>query len=582
MALFATLDDLRSSTSFLLPEGDLAVFVGLKPDDVRATSLAKIEAHTARIKTVQRHILELHSIHNAALPLHVELPPELVLEIFRHLPFAYRGHIRVMHVCRLWRSLVQRTPEFWADFLSHSLEQSTRRRYKGLIRNGSEQMFLTSLRRSSPLGVNLTGGEWYLETIRTVPHHVCRLSYLTVTIGASSVDTLFSILRIKIPLLEKLLLRLTCKASNGLMRTEILDKIGSWVPRADHFPRLHTLDVNGVLFPSLAVPTLKHLKLVGCAPAQCASLISQPCSRTNVRSLEALVSGLQRCPALLTCELNACLPSRIITSHGVGVHLPQLQEFAVCTDSPSTRVILETITFPPHVYLSTSRCITAQDSPLPTPPLPTLLSLHTLSLHVRSLWSPSQEQQEIQCNGTYKGSTDGQRRLLMGPDRIQWVKIGRSEVLNTLVLTFSPLERLTALELEFGFRIPVGEADWKLVLKSFVRLTSLTVQSDSCRNLLRVLRRGQFRCPLDTLSISCLKGRRVQELLVRTIEDASKHLRLRRLEFRQTVLQRERWRTCTRCEREDVDNVPLSTPQLAQLKAVIAEVITFPEVRDAE
>ncbi|RDX41224.1 hypothetical protein OH76DRAFT_1489667 [Lentinus brumalis] len=540
MGLFATLDDIRTSTSFLLPERDLAAFVRLEADEVRKTSSAKIEAYTARIKTNQHHIADLCSIHNAALPLHVELPPELVLEIFRHVPFASRWNIRLLHVCRLWRSILQRTPEFWASFLSHSLERSYWRGYGWSM---DEPMFLTSLNRSSPLAVQITGAERHLEILRTVPHHVVRLSSLTLAIGASSVDTLFSILRIKLPLLEKLVLKLTCKASNGLMGTEILDKIGPWAPPADNFPRLQSLDVNGVLFPTLAAPTLKHLRLIGCLKNLCTSPTS--CSRTAVPSMDALLSGLQRCPALVTCKLVACLPARVTASRGLGVHLPELREFCIYANPSTTRVILETITFPPHTFLTTSRCITAQDPLLPTTPIPTVLALDTLSLKAWNSGTPYQRQ--IQRDGTYEGSSD---------------------------------ERLTSLVLDFGVRIPVVEADWQLILDSFVRLASLTVRIDSCRTLLRVLQRGQPPRALETLSISCLKGRRVQELLVRAIEDAaSKHLRVRRLEFRQAIYDlhcRERH------EKKNRSNVPMSAEQLSRLKAVVAAVIIFPEVRSAD
>ncbi len=571
------MDDIRTSTSFLLPERDLAAFVRLEADEVRKTSSAKIEAYTARIKTIQHHIADLYSIHNAALPLHVELPPELVLEIFRHVPFASRCNIRLLHVCRLWRSILQRTPEFWASFLSHSLERSYWRGYGWSM---DEPMFLTSLNRSSPLAVQITGAERHLEILRTVPHHVVRLSSLTLAIGASSVDTLFLILRIKLPLLEKLVLKLTCKASNGLMGTEILDKIGPWAPPADNFPRLQSLDVNGVLFPTLAAPTLKHLRLIGCLKNLCTSPTS--CSRTAVPSMDALLSGLQRCPALVTCKLVACLPARVTASRGLGVHLPELREFCIYANPSTTRVILETITFPPHTFLTTSRCITAQDPLLPTTPIPTILALDTLSLKVWNSGTPYQRQ--IQRDGTYEGSSDGQLRLRMGPGHLPWTTaaagVGRSEAIRTLVLVFSPLERLTSLVLDFGVRIPVVEADWQLILDSFVRLASLTVRIDSCRTLLRVLQRGQPPRALETLSISCLKGRRVQELLVRAIEDAaSKHLRVRRLEFRQAIYDlhcRERH------EKKNRSNVPMSAEQLSRLKAVVAAVITFPEVRSAD
>ncbi|RPD55464.1 hypothetical protein L226DRAFT_616005 [Lentinus tigrinus ALCF2SS1-7] len=570
MATFATLEEIKSSGSFLLSEHDLEDFVGLAVNDLRKASLAKVQEYTARIKTIQDHISELRSIHNGALPLHLALPPELVAEIFRHLPFEYRSDIRLLHVCRLWRILLQKTPEFWASFLSHSVERSRRPRYGW---KEGEPLFMTALIRSSPLGVQITGGERHLEILHTAPNHVIRLSSLTLTIGTSHLETLFSILRIKNLRLETLVLNLTCKAHNGLMRTEILDKIRPWVPTGDHFPRLHTLEVNGVLFPTLASPTIKHLRLFGCSRNLCTSPAT--CSRTNVSSLGALVSGLRRCPALLTCRFITCLPSRITASQQVVVHLPQLQEIFVSSDPSSTRAILETVTFPRTTLLKTGLCITAQDPLLPATPIPTVASLQALSLKAWN--SESLTQSQICREGTYEGFSDGQLRLRMGPRRLRWATAvagaGRSEVVRTLVIVFASLERLTTLELNFGFRIPIVQADWQLVLDSFTRITSLTVRVDSCRNLLRALRRGRNRT-LETLSISCLKGRAVHEPLVRTVENgASKHLCLRRLEFRQMLFKNQSYR-------ENASNVPMSASQLARLKAVVAEVVTFPEVRD--
>lgn len=555
-----------------MPESNIAEFVGLTPSGLLEKCLAEIRVCTARITTIHHHISELRSIHNSALPLHIELPPELLLEIFRHLPFAHRRDIRLMHVCRLWRAMLQKTPEFWASFLFNSVDKSSRR---GPRWESTGSMVTTALVRSSPLGVRIAGDERHIDILHTVPNHVVRLSSLTIAFWASNLEALFTLLHTKIPGLELLKLKLLCEANKGLMRSEILNRIGSWTAPADHFPRLRTLEVNGVFFSTLATPSLKHLRLFGCSHSVCVAPMS--CSRTNVPSLGALISGLQRCPLLSTCQLFACLPSSMETSPGNVLHMPELTRLVVNANAENTRTVLETMTFPPTTFLNTNRCFSVQDFPLPTSPLPVIQSLQTLSLKV---WNASNATETRICrDGTYEGFSDGRLRLQMGPGRVRWTTTaagaGRSEVVRTLVLIFSPLERLTVLELNFGFRIAITREDWKFILESFVRIKSLTVRIDSCRSLLRALRTGQTARALETLSISCLRGGSVHEPLVRAVESGcSKHLHLQRLEFRQTLYNR--------LQLADTSNVPMSASQLARLKAVVAEVVTYPDVGVAD
>ncbi|KAI0370831.1 hypothetical protein BV20DRAFT_244283 [Pilatotrama ljubarskyi] len=115
-----------------LPEEDLAptviptsalsaeetqAFAGLSATDTRALACAKVQECHDAITKLKCCIRELWSVHNSAVPLHVALPAELLIEIFRHLRPQKRVDIHCMHVCRYWRSLLCRTPEFWVDIL---------------------------------------------------------------------------------------------------------------------------------------------------------------------------------------------------------------------------------------------------------------------------------------------------------------------------------------------------------------------------------------------------------------------------------------------------------------------------------
>ena len=62
-------------------------------------------------------MLPVASIHNSAALVPVVLPRELLMHIFRSIHPNSPSAIRVTHVCRLWRRLVDAVPEFWEDLL---------------------------------------------------------------------------------------------------------------------------------------------------------------------------------------------------------------------------------------------------------------------------------------------------------------------------------------------------------------------------------------------------------------------------------------------------------------------------------
>ncbi|KAI1792279.1 hypothetical protein LXA43DRAFT_351954 [Ganoderma leucocontextum] len=67
------------------------------------------------------HIRALRSAYNYAAPINHHLPPEVLMEIFSNVHptvVPRQRSVPVLRVCRYWRKLVLKTPQFWANLLS--------------------------------------------------------------------------------------------------------------------------------------------------------------------------------------------------------------------------------------------------------------------------------------------------------------------------------------------------------------------------------------------------------------------------------------------------------------------------------
>ncbi|KAI0357460.1 hypothetical protein OH77DRAFT_1588350 [Trametes cingulata] len=106
----AASDWLRADNTFGIPEEDLCALRGLDPSGVQRVALVRAKVHEGQMQA-------LLSIHNAAAPINHRLPPELLIHIFSLFNPIRLGDVQLMHVCRYWRSILSKTPQFWTEML---------------------------------------------------------------------------------------------------------------------------------------------------------------------------------------------------------------------------------------------------------------------------------------------------------------------------------------------------------------------------------------------------------------------------------------------------------------------------------
>ncbi|KAM5542100.1 hypothetical protein V8D89_004410 [Ganoderma adspersum] len=89
----------------LLPNADRTNLHELSLSDMRSWSAAKADEY-------HRYTIAFNAIQNILAPIH-RLPPEILSRIFVE-AWQDRRSLRFTHVCRLWRTLLLETSEFWA------------------------------------------------------------------------------------------------------------------------------------------------------------------------------------------------------------------------------------------------------------------------------------------------------------------------------------------------------------------------------------------------------------------------------------------------------------------------------------
>ncbi|TBU34841.1 hypothetical protein BD311DRAFT_193326 [Dichomitus squalens] len=92
-----------------LPE-DEVVLRTLLPSNVQSWARSKIDYHT-------EYTRRLSSTFNSGALVHLLLPTEMLMEIFSRIEPQSCHDIRILHVCRKWRSIILRTPAFWQAML---------------------------------------------------------------------------------------------------------------------------------------------------------------------------------------------------------------------------------------------------------------------------------------------------------------------------------------------------------------------------------------------------------------------------------------------------------------------------------
>ena len=170
--------------------------LSVNPSQIQQWAVLKINEYTNRIRS-------LKSVYNAGALVNRTLPREVLGEIFANLHHREESRdveLRYLHVCRLWRHLIFRTPVFWVNMLSkqrsmYALDSKRDpnhlRHLELYLRLSRAQPFTLSLRYFAP------------GLLRTLEPHTSRLSSLTVT-AVGHISALNDLLRCCMPALEHL------------------------------------------------------------------------------------------------------------------------------------------------------------------------------------------------------------------------------------------------------------------------------------------------------------------------------------------------------------------------------------------
>ncbi|KAM5534003.1 hypothetical protein V8D89_012323 [Ganoderma adspersum] len=247
-----------------LAEEDVISIKQVPPTEIQEWCLARIAGHrdhsrylrelygpAARtaIWNIKSHIRALRFEYNAFAPINHLLPPEVLVKVFSHVHPAvvYRRRVPVLHVCRYWRMILFKIPQFWANLLSLPLSRS-------MNPNWRIGRFTAALALSAPLNLALSLPFWSLDVVDIVTLHASRLASLTIrpTFDMEPIKRLFEQ---RMPHLRDLVVFNCTRHWRNLPLLYF-----------HQYPNVRSLQLRLTLYYSLVAPyaSLHHLELTRC------------------------------------------------------------------------------------------------------------------------------------------------------------------------------------------------------------------------------------------------------------------------------------------------------------------------------
>ncbi|KAI8974190.1 hypothetical protein BD414DRAFT_580887 [Trametes punicea] len=477
-----------------LASDDQAYLMAIPPSQILPFTRQKIDEYLAEIVKLDGYVRALKKIHNVASPINTMLPAELLMEIFRHVRPRKRAEIGIGHVCGYWRTVLQRTPEFWADLISIPENVVLRT-------EGDRPFFLSFLSWSFPRMLELTFEGNCLPMMLDAGDHLSRIRTLDIKFeGDQLIDYLPSLAelpRFDLSSLEELVLTVS----------EVPSSVVEQAPEYGHYyfyrffnsPRLHTLRTNGSFFtPFLAFSSLQHATLVGEEPSYLGTT-----SYLEAHTYPLLLAALRYCRNLETLDLSFCLPRNIDFSsneilHPL-VHLEKLRTLTVSDEAWHVRRFLEQVTFP-----SSTRVDVHNMAPnwryCYSEVLPRTSDLEVISLTERM----TLKFDSLRWRCSLLGFAGDMERFSI---HSKWLYSLDDLQLDSLSTVFSISDRVTELELVLDDFMQTDAQRWGELMAAFPNITRLTVRVPSCRGLVEALSTGQSPTHLvphlEELDIEC-------------------------------------------------------------------------------
>ena len=444
-----------------LPPEDQQILSVLDPSEAQPWLFAKIQHY-------ERYLRALCSAYNNASLIHRRLPPELLMEIFGHVrPKSCQG-VQLLHVCRRWRYIALKTPQFWSNMLRVS--SVIRRAYAGDVL-GLER-FQTYLVRSSPclIPLNIRGFPDHISEI--LAQHSHRISTLTVNAGPKEITDLYLLLSNGMPNLKEL----TINHSPGCSPFEPEERAAmiSVQCAGDRLPRLESLRIpTAFLSPDIIVPSLQSLIIGGCSCHECSGDM-------KMHTLDTLLRSLARCPSLQNLQLlpgsePVVHPLELSTLRSVSLPVLNKLEFQKYRPEPLSDILRHLI-LPPTVLLK-FECVRREGLCLPRAlhALPMLPTLDTLEIVAN----------ETRCTARGHAANSAERLSLVTST------VAHSALLDELLHAFVPAASHSLTRLSLGFKSAayaahVDAARMDALLAAFPRLTYLKM-ARKCHHLFSAL-----------------------------------------------------------------------------------------------
>lgn len=302
---------------------DRAVMDVLPATDLPGWMATRIEDYRSRIRA-------LMSAQNALVPINHNLPPEVLMEIFIHVNTSNSSRVwlRVLHVCRLWRSLIFRTPAFWVAVLR------IKKDLVGVTEGSVARLNLfLALSRTLPLDLSFKGLPHSVS--QALAPHINRISTLTLKLKGKEYKSFTRLLGSGMARLEQLCIthRDDDKHTTEFHRALVKD--------ASHLPRLRSLTLRCVL-TSLGglAGQLRHLKLSDCYCTYC---------HINPASLQGFLKALEGCSSLEVLVLedtSMVVDNQPPVIHDHVVALPTLRKLQICRGELPVAALLSRVSLP--------------------------------------------------------------------------------------------------------------------------------------------------------------------------------------------------------------------------------------------
>ncbi|KAI1792329.1 hypothetical protein LXA43DRAFT_1133977 [Ganoderma leucocontextum] len=326
--------DLRvlCSVQRLFAEEDRMILSQLAPSEVQEWCVSRITEHQSdnrllrewygaaarnAISKNKSHVRALRSAYNDAAPINQYLPPEVLMEVFSHVHPAVmpRPRVPVLRICRYWRQLIFRTPQFWANLLSLPSWKSWNPKYH-------MGRFQAALARSAPESLTLSVPYSDKDIADILTPHASRLSSFKVGPTWYIVKEMAQVLEQHMPRLTHLIIIVHCW---WYSRTSPFNLISS--------PNIQNLELKGTYFytPVAPYPPLCHLKLKHCTicPFPMSGSVPALCTVHNALEFFPNLETLYMTYSLSDDDLHGNLRALVPPELTKTVHLPRLRHLEI-------------------------------------------------------------------------------------------------------------------------------------------------------------------------------------------------------------------------------------------------------------